>query len=211
MTIIHNEISQQFMTGDKALKLLKEGNQRFLDHKFLHRDFEEQRQVTASGQYPFAVILSCIDSRLPTEIIFDQGIGDIFNVRIAGNVINEDVLGSLEFACKLAGAKLLLVLGHTSCGAVKGACDHIKMGNLTGLLEKIESAVNAVQTLPVELRDSTNADFVDEVARKNVSLTMGNIIRESTILNEMFEGDTLKMVGAMYDLETGVVDFDLTA
>ncbi len=209
MTITHNEISQQFMTGDKALQLLKEGNQRFFDHKFLHRDFEEQRQVTASGQYPFAVILSCIDSRLPTEIIFDQGIGDIFNVRIAGNVVNEDILGSIEFACKLAGAKLLLVLGHTSCGAVKGACDHVKMGMLTGLLEKIEPAVRAVKTLPAVLRESSNADFIDEVARKNVSLTMEKIIRESTILREMINNKTLKMVGAMYDITSGEVELGL--
>ena len=209
MTITHDEISQQFMTGDIALQLLQEGNLRFLDHRFLHRDFEEQRQATAAGQYPFAVILSCIDSRLPTEIIFDQGIGDIFNVRIAGNVINGDILGSIEFACKLSGAKLLLVLGHTSCGAVKGACDHIKMGNLTGLLNKIEPAVRAVKTLPNVLRDSSNTDFVDDVAKKNVSLTMDNIIRESAILKEMLEEKSLKMAGAMYDIETGVVNFDI--
>lgn len=211
MTITHNEISQQMMTGNKALQLLKEGNRRFLDHRFLHRDFEAQRQATASGQYPFAVILSCIDSRLPTEIIFDQGIGDIFNVRIAGNVINEDVLGSVEFACKLAGAKLLLVLGHTSCGAVKGACDHVKMGKLTGLLEKIAPAVKAVKTRPSVVRDSSNAAFVDEVAQENVSLSMENILSESLILKEMIESGELKMAGAMYDIESGVVNFDLSA
>jgi carbonic anhydrase len=211
MTITHDEASQQKMTGERALQLLKEGNQRFLDHRFLHRDFEAQRQATAAGQYPFAVILSCIDSRLPTEIIFDQGIGDIFNVRIAGNVINEDVLGSVEFACKLAGAKLLLVLGHTSCGAVKGACDHVEMGKLTGLLSKIAPAVNAVKTPSSMVRDSSNEAFVDDVARENVSLSMENILQESAILKEMIASGELKMAGAMYDIESGVVSFDIPA
>jgi carbonic anhydrase len=211
MTITHDEASQQKMTGERALQLLKEGNQRFLDHRFLHRDFEAQRQATAAGQYPFAVILSCIDSRLPTEIIFDQGIGDIFNVRIAGNVINEDVLGSVEFACKLAGAKLLLVLGHTSCGAVKGACDHVEMGKLTGLLSKITPAVNAVKTPSSMVRDSSNEAFVDDVARENVSLSMENILQESAILKEMIASGELKMAGAMYDIESGVVSFDIPA
>jgi len=209
MTTTHNEISQKSMSGQKALQLLRDGNQRFMDNEFLHRDFEVQRQATAGGQFPFAVILSCIDSRLPTEIIFDQGIGDVFNVRIAGNVVSENVLGSLEFACKLAGAKLILVLGHTSCGAVKGACDHLKMGKLTGLLEKIEPAMTAVKTAPGVSRSSSNPGFVDRVARKNVSLTMDSIRRESPVLNEMLEKKDVKLAGAMYDVSTGKVDFDL--
>lgn len=209
MTISKDKDRLQSVTGDEALQLLKEGNKRFLDHQFLHRDFEAERQETSGGQFPFAVILSCIDSRLPTEIIFDQGIGDIFNIRIAGNVVNEDVLGSLEFSCKLAGAKLILVLGHTSCGAVKGACDQVELGKLTGLLEKIEPAVKAVKTPPAVLRDSSNIDFVNEVARKNVSLTMENILNQSSILKEMIESNDVKMTGAMYNIETGMVDFDI--
>lgn len=209
MIVSKDKDSRQFMTGDEALNLLKEGNKRFLNHQFLHRDFESERQETSAAQFPFAVILSCIDSRLPTEIIFDQGIGDIFNVRIAGNVVNEDVLGSLEFSCKLAGAKLILVLGHTSCGAVKGACDHVKIGKLTGLLEKIEPAVQAVKTPPAVLRDSSNEVFVNEVARKNVLLTMENIMRQSAILREMIETNKVKMTGSMYNIETGIVDFDI--
>jgi len=201
--------TSSLMTGEKALDLLKAGNQRYQNTQFLNRDFERERQATSAGQFPFAVILSCIDSRVPTEIIFDQGIGDVFNVKVAGNIVNEDVLGSLEFACKLSSAKLLLVLGHTSCGAVKGVCDHVKMGNLTGLLKKIEPAVRAVQTLPAELRDSSNADYVDDVARRNVLLTMENIHRESAILREMADDNTLKMAGAMYDINSGEVEFDL--
>lgn len=209
MTISYNRRTGRSMTGDQALQLLKEGNRRYQKHQFSPRDFEKERQATSSGQHPFAVILSCIDSRLPTEIIFDQGIGDVFNVRIAGNVVNEDVLGSLEFACKLAGAKLVLVLGHTSCGAVRGACDRVKMGMLTGLLEKIKPAVMAVKTPPAVLRDASNAEFVNEVARKNVSLTMEHIIRESNVLKQMLESDEVKMTGAMYDITTGIVDFDI--
>lgn len=197
------------MTGEKALDLLKAGNQRYLNKQFLNRDFEAERQATSTGQYPFAVVLSCIDSRVPTEIIFDQGIGDIFNVKIAGNVVNEDVLGSLEFACKLAGSKLLLVLGHTSCGAVMGACDHVKMGNLTGLLKKIEPTVIEVEKLPDMLRDSSNKEFVNEVARRNVLQTMNDIITESAVLYKMLENNDITMIGAMYDIETGKVNFDI--
>lgn len=209
MIILPDRKTNSFMTGDRALQLLKEGNIRFLKHRFLRRDFDAERQATSPGQFPFAVVLSCIDSRLPVEIIFDQGIGDIFNVKVAGNVINEDVLGSLEFACKMAGAKLLLVLGHTSCGAVKGACDRVRIGHLTGLLEKIEPAVMSVKTQSSVLRDSSDTDFVNEVARKNVSLTMENIISKSNVLREMIEGHELKMTGAMYDIERGIVNFDI--
>ncbi|MBN2616399.1 MAG: carbonic anhydrase [Bacteroidales bacterium] len=200
---------QQNITAEEALKLLKEGNKRFLDHHFIHRDFEEQRQETSEAQYPFAVILSCIDSRMPTEIIFDQGIGDIFNIRMPGNIINKDVLGSLEFACRLSGTPLIVVMGHTSCGAVKGACDHVKLGNLTGLLTKIEPAIAAVQTAPGVLRNSENQDFVNEVAKVNVKVAMDEISKGSKILDAMIQTQEVKLVGAMYDLESGAVDFDL--
>lgn len=210
MTISHDKKKRQAISAAEALQLLEDGNQRFQKQQFLKRDFEAERKATSSGQYPFAVVLSCIDSRVPAEIIFDQGIGDIFNVKIAGNVVDEDVIGSLEFACKLSGVKLLLILGHTSCGAVKGACDHVKLGKLTGLLEKIEPAVSAVKTPPDVLRDSSNADFVNEVARKNVFLSMENIIHESSVLREMHDANEIKMVGAMYDIATGIVNFDIT-
>lgn len=200
---------QQNINAETALKILKEGNQRFLDHKFTHRNFEDQRVETAPVQYPFAVILSCIDSRMPTEIIFDQGIGDIFNIRMPGNIINEDVLGSLEFSCYLSGTPLIVVMGHTSCGAVKGACDHVKLGNLTGLLTKIEPAVNAVKTPPNVLRTSENPEFVNEVAKVNVKVAMDEILKGSDIIRELIEKKEVKMVGAMYDLESGVVNFDL--
>lgn len=210
MTISHDKKKRQAISAAEALQLLEDGNQRFQKQQFLKRDFEAERKATSSGQYPFAVVLSCIDSRVPAEIIFDQGIGDIFNVKIAGNVVDEDVIGSLEFACKLSGVKLLLILGHTSCGAVKGACDHVKLGKLTGILEKIEPAVSAVKTPPDVLRDSSNADFVNEVARKNVFLSMENIIHESSVLREMHDANEIKMVGAMYDIATGIVNFDIT-
>lgn len=202
---------QQNITAGEALKLLKEGNKRFLDHRFIHRDFEEQRMETSGAQYPFAVILSCIDSRMPTEIIFDQGIGDIFNIRMPGNIINNDVLGSLEFACRLSGTPLIVVMGHTSCGAVKGACDHVKLGNLTGLLTKIEPAVVAVQTAPGVIRNSENQDFVNEVAKVNVKVAMDEIRNGSKILDAMIQTEEVMLVGAMYDLESGAVDFDLTS
>ena len=151
--------------------------------------------------------MSCINSRVPTEIIFDQGIGDIFNARIAGNFVNKDILGSLEFACKLAGSKLIVVLGHTSCGAVKGACDHAELGNLTQMLEKIAPAVKTVQTGPGEERNSTNTDFVNRVAEQNVGLTIENIKKESPVLNEMLKKNEIAIVGAMYSVETGEVTF----
>lgn len=201
---------QQHISAEEALRFLKEGNQRFLDHKFVHRDFEEQRNETVSAQYPFAVLLSCIDSRMPTEIIFDQGIGDIFNIRMPGNIINEDVLGSLEFSCKLSGTPLIVVMGHTSCGAVKGACDHVVLGNLTGLLKKIQPAVNSVHTAPGVPRTSNNPDFVNEVAKANVKVALDDIMNGSEIIRNMIDKKEIKMVGAMYDLETGAVDFDLT-
>jgi carbonic anhydrase len=196
------------MTPQKALQYLKEGNQRFQNNLKANRNLLEQVNDTSEGQFPFATILSCIDSRVSAELVFDQGLGDIFSVRIAGNFINEDILGSMEFACKLAGTKLLVVLGHTSCGAVKGACDHARMGNLTALINKIEPAVEAVKE-PTDdsLRNSSNLEFVDNVAAKNVHIAIENIHKDSPILAEMEKNNEILIVGAMYDISTGEVKF----
>ncbi len=199
--------SQAMITPSIAVKMLAEGNKRFIDKETIHRNLHEQINDTSTGQYPFAAIVSCIDSRIPTEIIFDQGIGDVFNARVAGNFVNEDILGSLEFACKLAGSKVIVVMGHTSCGAVKGACDHAKLGNLTQMLDKIMPAVNAVTTPPNEERNSSNIDFVNKVASKNVAITIENIKTQSPVLNEMYQNGTIDIVGAMYDVKTGIVSF----
>lgn len=204
----HTKETQATMTPEKALQFLKEGNQRFQQNLKANRNLLEQVNDTSDGQFPFATILSCIDSRVSAELVFDQGLGDIFSVRIAGNFVNEDILGSMEFACKLAGTKLIVVLGHTSCGAVKGACDHAEMGNLTKLIQKITPAVNAVTEPKDEsLRNSKNLDFVDEVSKKNVHLTIDRIHAESPILTEMENNDEIKIIGAMYDINTGSVQF----
>lgn len=201
----HTKETQATMTPEKSLTFLLEGNQRFLSNLRINRNLIEQVNDTSKGQFPFATILSCIDSRIPTEIIFDQGIGDLFNARIAGNFVNEDILGSLEFACKLAGSKLIMVLGHTSCGAVKGACDGAKLGNLTQMLEKIKPAVAMVETAPDEARDSSNLPFVNAVARQNVLLTVEAIKEKSPVLRAMLESGAIGIVGAMYDVSTGLV------
>ena len=204
----HTRETQATMSPNRALEYLKEGNQRFQNNLKANRNLLEQVNDTSEGQFPFATILSCIDSRVSAELVFDQGLGDIFSIRIAGNFVNEDILGSMEFACKLAGTKLLVVLGHTSCGAIKGACDHARLGNLTALINKIEPAVEAV-TEPAEenLRNSKNLEFVDKVAEKNVHLTMGNIRKNSPVLTEMEENGEIKVVGAMYDVSNGEVVF----
>ncbi|MEZ4777888.1 MAG: carbonic anhydrase family protein [Flavobacteriaceae bacterium] len=204
----HTRETQATMTPQKSLQFLKEGNLRFQNNLKANRNLLEQVNDTSDGQFPFATILSCIDSRVSAELVFDQGLGDIFSVRIAGNFVNEDILGSMEFACKLAGTKLIVVLGHTSCGAVKGACDHAEMGNLTKLIQKITPAVNAV-TEPKEesLRNSSNATFVDAVAEKNVQLTIDRIHKESPILTEMEKKGEIMIIGAMYDINTGAVTF----
>ncbi len=199
--------SQASITGESALQLLKEGNARFVGRTPLARDLLQQVAVTSAGQYPFAVVLSCIDSRIPTEIIFDQGVGDIFNARIAGNFVNADILGSMEFACKLAGARVILVLGHTSCGAVKGACDKAELGNLTQMLHKITPAVDATTTGPGEARNSGNIGFVNRVAVKNVELTMEDIRMKSPVLAEMESDEEILITGAMYDVASGKVEF----
>lgn len=207
MTITQNAESQSAITPSKAIEILKEGNARFVSKASTPRDYQSQVAATSGGQYPFAAVVSCIDSRIPTEIIFDQGIGDIFNARIAGNFVNEDILGSLEFACKVAGAKAIVVMGHTSCGAVKGACDKAELGNLTQLLEKITPAVDAVETPEGTDRSSANAAFVDAVAAKNVELTLAKIRENSSVLNEMLEAGEIEIAGAMYDVASGKVSF----
>ncbi|NIK91019.1 carbonic anhydrase [Mangrovimonas sp. CR14] len=204
----HTKETQATMTPEKSLQFLKEGNLRFQNNLKANRNLLEQVNDTSEGQFPFATILSCIDSRVSAELVFDQGLGDIFSVRIAGNFVNEDILGSMEFACKLAGTKLIVVLGHTSCGAVKGACDHAEMGNLTKLIEKITPAVKAVKEPSEEsMRTSKNLEFVDSVSEKNVHLTIERIHAESPILDEMEKNGEIKIIGAMYDINTGAVTF----
>lgn len=198
--------SQDQMTAASALQELKDGNQRFVQKKQLSRDLMQQVSETSTGQFPFATVLSCIDSRVSSELIFDQGIGDIFSVRIAGNFVNEDILGSMEFASKLAGTKLVLVLGHTACGAVKGACDHARLGNLTALINKIEPAVDAVKEPADEsMRNSSNIDFVNDVAEVNVKMTIDNIRAQSQVLKEMEDAGKIQILGGMYDIKTGEV------
>ncbi|KIC91672.1 carbonic anhydrase family protein [Flavihumibacter sp. ZG627] len=197
---------QAAITPAMALDLLKEGNKRFVNNLKVNRNLLQQANETSDGQHPFAVILSCIDSRTSAELIFDQGLGDIFSVRIAGNIINEDILGSMEFGCKVAGAKIIVVLGHTKCGAIKGACDHVEMGNLTTLLSKIEPAVEAETTVR-DNRNSGNAEFVEKVATLNVKRTVQAIIEQSPILREMIENGELGIIGGTHDISTGVVSF----
>ena len=204
----HTKETQEKMTPQEALNTLKEGNQRFQNNIKANRNLSEQVSDTSSGQYPFATILSCIDSRVSSELIFDQGIGDIFSARVAGNFVNEDILGSMEFACKLAGTKAIVVLGHTACGAIKGACDDAKLGNLTGLLNKLKPAVNAVlEPREASLRNSSNMNFVNEVSDKNVHMTIDNIRNQSPILKEMEDKGEITIVGAMYDIADGSVTF----
>jgi len=193
------------LTPDDIVALMKSGNQRFQNGKESPHDYLAQQKASAKGQYPAAVLLTCIDSRAPAETIMDLGIGDTFNARVAGNVANEDILGSMEFACKVAGAKVVLVMGHTACGAIKCAIDNAQLGNLTGLLAKIRPAVDATQYSGE--RTSNNYAFVDAVARKNVELTIADIRRRSPVLADMETARTIKIVGAMYNLETGAVEF----
>ena len=201
----HTKDTQANMTLQSSLNALLDGNARFVNGQPVNRNLMEQVSDTGGGQYPFATVLSCIDSRIPTEIIFDQGIGDIFNARIAGNFINEDILGSMEFACKLAGSKVIMVLGHTSCGGVKGACDNAELGNLTQMLQKIKPAVDMTKTEPGEARNSSNTTFVNNVARQNVLLAMDDIKAKSAVLKEMYDNNEIDIVGAMYDVKTGMV------
>jgi carbonic anhydrase len=193
------------LTPSQVLESLKDGNERFRSGTMSCRDYRDQRRSSATGQYPAAVTLGCIDSRAPAEIIFDVGIGDMFSARMAGNVVNDDVLGSLEFACKVAGAKVILLFGHTACGAIKGAIDDVEMGNLTGLLARIKPAISAT-TFAGE-KSSKNAAYVDAVARTNVVLGLEAIRRRSPLLADLEKKKNILLVGAMYDLSTGAAEF----
>lgn len=200
--------TQASTTPVRALEILKEGNARFVNNLKANRDLLKQANETREGQWPVAVVLSCIDSRTSAELIFDQGLGDVFSIRIAGNVVNTDIIGSLEFACKLAGSKLIVVLGHTNCGAIKGACDHVEMGNLTELLSKIQPAVyQEVQTTEISKRSSKNPVFVENVADLNVKRSVKAIIDRSYILEQMIEKGEIAIIGAKHHLDTGVVQF----
>ena len=197
---------QEAVTPRQVLDRLKTGNERFVAGKVTSRNYVRQVKATAAGQYPLASIVSCIDSRAPAEILFDQGVGDVFNARVAGNIVNEDILGSLEFASKAAGSKLVVVLGHTSCGAIKGACDDAKLGNLTALIGKIKPAVAAVPNDGKD-RSSKNDAFVQMVAERNVRMTVQNIRDKSPVLKEMEDKGEIMIVGAMYDVKTGKVEW----
>ena len=197
---------QAAITPKQALQLLKEGNQRFINNLKVNRNLLQQANETSDGQHPFAVILSCIDSRTSVELIFDQGLGDVFSVRIAGNIINEDILGSMEFGTKVAGAKIIVVLGHTKCGAIKGACDHVEMGNLTALLSKVQPAVYDEKTV-TENRSSSNDEFVEKVATINVKRTVQAIMERSPILKELIDNGAVGIVGGTHDIGSGEVHF----
>ena len=205
MSVTTKEI-QSKSSALEVLEILKEGNQRFVNQDPKSRNLLEQVNTTSTGQFPLAVVISCIDSRVPTEMVFDQGIGDIFCVRVAGNVINQDVLGSVEFACKVAGVKLIVVMGHTSCGAVKGACNDVELGNLTGLLNKIKPAISIVANRGVAADD---AGFVDEVALENVQVSLDTILNDSPVLKEMVDNHEVKCAKGMYSVQTGEVELNL--
>jgi carbonic anhydrase len=197
---------QSAITPSVALEKLKDGNKRFVSNLKINRNLLQQANETSDGQHPFAVILSCIDSRTSAELIFDQGLGDVFSVRIAGNIINEDILGSMEFGCKVAGAKIIVVLGHTKCGAVKGACDNVALGNLTALIAKIKPAVEQ-EAATAENRNSSNGVFVENVAELNVSLSVKNILLKSPIIADMVKNGDIGIVGGIHDITTGEVKF----
>lgn len=196
---------QDSISPEIALKLLKQGNQRFISNLKVNRNLLEQANETSDGQHPFAVVLSCIDSRTSVEIIFDQGLGDVFSIRIAGNIINEDILGSMEFGCKIAGSKIIVVLGHSKCGAIKGACDQVEMGNLTALLSKIQPAVDDEKTETD--RNSSNAEFVSKVTTLNIQRTVQEVMEKSPVLREMIEKGEIGIIGANHNIETGEVTF----
>lgn len=194
------------LTLEKAVELLREGNQRFVNNLKVNRNLLQQVNETSTGQFPFAFILSCIDSRTSAELIFDQGLGDVFSCRIAGNILNEDILGSMEFACKVAGSKVVLVLGHTKCGAVKGACDHVEMGNLSTLLHKLKPAMDA-ETTTRDNRSAANPEFVERVAELNVLHVLKEIPKQSPIIESMVKSGDIMLIGGMYNVDTGTVDF----
>lgn len=194
------------LTPIAAIEVLRKGNERFVNNLKSNRNLLQQVNETSEGQHPLAIILSCIDSRTSAELIFDQGLGDIFSCRVAGNVLNDDILGSMEFACKVAGAKAIVVLGHSRCGAIKGACDGVKLGNLTTLLHKIDDAI-ALETETFTDRTSNNAAFVERVAELNVLLVKRQVMERSPLLAQMVANAEIAIVGGMYDVESGAVDF----
>jgi carbonic anhydrase len=208
MTTTQDKNSQAAITPGRALQLLKEGNRRFMAGRGEERELMAQVNATRGGQWPFAIILGCIDSRVPSELIFDAGIGDLFNARVAGNFVNGDILGSMEFACELAGAKLVVVLGHTQCGAIKGACDGVELGNLTGMLARLKPAVEGTSS-PVEAAERTSANglFVRDVTVRNVRMALSDIRERSEVLEALERSGAIRLIGALYDVETGSVEF----
>jgi len=196
---------QKSISPSNAVELLRAGNKRFVENLKINRNLLQQANETSEGQYPFATILSCIDSRTSAELIFDQGLGDIFSIRIAGNIVNDDILGSMEFACKVAGSKVLVVLGHTHCGAIKGACDHVELGNLTSLLTKINPAIDA-ETSEI-LRNSSNISFVEKVTNINVKKTVELILERSPLIRELVQNGEIAIIGGVHNIASGVVDF----
>lgn len=204
--ITHTKESRDELTPGLALDKLKEGNKRFVNNLKAHRNLLEQVNETSSGQFPFAAILSCIDSRTSAELIFDQGLGDILSIRIAGNILNEDIVGSMELACKIVGSKLIVVLGHTKCGAIEGACNNINLGNITALLNKIKPAIEQEVETKTD-RNAANRSFVKNVTINNIYLTVQKIKEQSSILSEMEQAKEIKIIGGLYDLDTGQVTF----
>lgn len=199
----HTKLTQDNLTPKTAHDILVEGNKRFHENLKIQRNLQQQVLETSTGQFPFAVILSCIDSRVPAELVFDQGIGDVFSARVAGNIINEDILGSMEYACKVAGSKIVVVMGHTKCGAVTAACKHVELGNITTLLDKIQPAVSKVNSKAAEMDDAE----IEQVSEINVKLSIERIRKESPILAELEKEGQIEIVGAMYNISDGKVTF----
>ena len=194
---------QDNLTPKKAYQILVDGNKRFTQNLKIQRNLKDQVLETSKGQFPFAVILSCIDSRVPVELIFDQGIGDIFSVRVAGNIINEDVLGSMEYSCKIAGSKIIVVMGHSKCGAITAACQNVELGNITFLLNKIKPAVDSIRKDKEEMSISS----IEKVSIENIKLSINRIKKESSILLEMEKSGKIEIIGASYNLSNGIVEF----
>lgn len=204
----HNAETQSTVTPQKALQFLKEGNHRFVNNLKLNRNLLSQVNDTRDGQWPFAVVLSCIDSRTGAELIFDQGLGDIFSIRVAGNILNPDILGSMEYACKVAGSKLILVVGHSKCGAVASACKDVKLGNITELLSKIRPSVLEAQEVSPNL-SNTSSEFIEKVAHININNTVEQIFQKSPILKELYESGEIGVAGGYYDVESGEMEFTI--
>lgn len=198
--------TQEKLTPDGAIQILKDGNKRFVEDRRAHREFSKQVIKTSGGQFPFATILSCMDSRTSAELIFDQGIGDVFSLRVAGNILNDDIIGSMEYAAKVVGTKVILVMGHTKCGAVSSACDNVELGNITALLKKIQPAIERESSFKDD-RSSSNADYVNKVTEINVRMVMERITEESEIINELEKEGKVRIIGGLYDVDSGIVEF----